>query len=255
MMNVSVLASGSKGNVTYVGNKDCKILIDLGMNITYIKDKLHELEILPNDIDYILFTHTHSDHTKALKNYIKKYQPTICVSQSMFDELKELHKYENVLIYDNDLDLKGIKISFFNTSHDANDARGFIINNGKSTLVYVTDTGYINGKHFTKLRNKEMYIIESNHDPELLRNSKYPVWLQNRILSDYGHLSNEMASFYIAKLIGPKTQKVILAHLSEENNDSKIALETLKSTLAEHKIKFNNYECARQKEKTEVTVI
>ena len=254
-MRLSVLASGSKGNVTYIGNKQTKLLIDIGMNITYIKDKLRELEILPEEIDYILITHTHSDHTNALKRFIKKYKPTVCVSQKMFDELPDLHDYKNILIYDKDLIFNDIKIKFFNTSHDAPDARGFIISDKKSSIVYVTDTGYINGKHFNKLKNKDIYIIESNHDPEILRNGKYPVWLQNRILSDYGHLSNEMASFYLAKLIGPKTKNVILAHLSEDNNSEEVALETLETTLTEHGIKFNNYECAKQKEKTKEIIL
>ncbi len=254
-MKLSVLASGSKGNVTYIGNKQTKLLIDIGMNITYIKDRLRELEILPEDIDYILLTHTHSDHTSALKRFIKNYKPTVCVSQKMFNELPVLHDYTKVLIYDEELKFDGIKINFFNTSHDAPDARGFIISDNKSSIVYVTDTGYINGKYFNKLKNKDVYIIESNHDPEILRNGKYPVWLQNRILSDYGHLSNEMASFYLAKLIGPKTKNVILAHLSADNNSEEAALETLKSTLVEHEIKFNNYMCARQKEKTKEIIL
>ena len=100
-----------------------------------------------------------------------------------------------------------------------------------------------------------MYIIESNHDPQKLREGKYPVWLQNRILSDYGHLSNQMTGTYLSKLIGPKTKKIILAHLSEENNDKELSLKTVKDILKESAIKFNNIECAKQFINTEVDVV
>ena len=74
-------------------------------------------------------------------------------------------------------------------------------------MALITDTGYLNRKHFKKLENKDLYIFESNYDPELLMNGKYPKWLQQRVNGDEGHLSNEMSSFYLCKLIGPKTKK------------------------------------------------
>ncbi len=86
-------------------------------------------------------------------------------------------------------------------------------------------------------------------------NGSYPKWLKSRILSDQGHLSNNATGFYLSKLIGPKTKKVVLAHLSKENNDEEIALATVKKTLKEYDIEFENISIARQKERTETIVV
>ena len=58
-MLVSVLASGSEGNSTYIETTDTKILIDIGMNTKYITNRLEELGIDSKEIDYIFMTHTH----------------------------------------------------------------------------------------------------------------------------------------------------------------------------------------------------
>ena len=89
----------------------------------------------------------------------------------------------------------------------------------------------------------------------MLLNGSYPKWLKTRILSDHGHLSNNSAGFYLSKLIGPNTKKIILAHLSKENNTSDEAIRTVKKTLNEYDITFDNIEVAKQKEKTEKIVI
>ena len=103
-----------------------------------------------------------------------------------------------------------------------------------------------------KEENKTYYIIESNHDTEMLINGPYPEYLQRRILSDKGHLSNELCAGYLSRLIGEKTKKIILAHLSESNNTPSQALETVNSILLENQKEFSNIICASQHEITEV---
>lgn len=250
-MLVSVLASGSEGNCTYVETKDVKLLIDIGMNIKYISEKLSEVGVSPEEIDYIFMTHTHHDHIGALSSFIKKYSPTIVLTQSMYNDLEALHNYDKVDIRDDSYRCGSTLIENFKTSHDANDARGYIISDDTSSMVYMTDTGYLNQKYFKKLYNKKLYIMESNHDVEMLINGRYPKWLKSRILSDKGHLSNNAAGFYLAKLIGPDTKKVILAHLSKENNEEKIALNTVLKTLNEYEVSFDNIGVAKQREKSE----
>lgn len=255
MMKVSVLASGSEGNCTYVETIKHKVLIDIGMNVKYITEKLAELDVNPQEIDLVLISHVHNDHVSALNNFIKKYKPTICLSQSMFLELESIKDYENIIIYDDQMVFDNLTIQVFKTSHDTNDSRGFVLTSDNSSLVYVTDTGYINYKHFDLLKNKNMYIFESNHDAEMLLNSKYPAWLKKRVVGDKGHLSNKDSSIYLSKLIGDNTKKIILAHLSKDNNTEEIALKTIEEVFLEYQIPFKNIECARQREKTEVVTI
>lgn len=251
-MLVNVLASGSKGNSTLIKTDKLNILIDAGMNLKYLNEQLSKLDMTMDDINYLFLTHTHNDHIGALKSIIKKNNPVICMGAKMFTDLEYLNDYDNILILVDSLDLEDIHIDIIRTSHDASESLGYIFTSGESSLVYITDTGYINSKYFNKLRNKKMYIMESNHDVEMLMHGKYPAWLKQRVLGDKGHLSNQSSSFYLSKLIGDNTNYVVLAHLSHENNTEEIAVNTLKDTLKDYDVEFDNIYVAKQNEKTEL---
>ncbi len=250
-MLVSVLASGSEGNSCYVETNDTKILIDLGMNTKYITTKLSDLGVLAEDIEYVFLTHTHSDHTGAIQTFIKKNSPHVVLTKNMLRDVPVLEDYEGTLIDDGVIQIGKTTVTPFKTSHDAVDSRGYLIEDDESSFVYMTDTGYLNQKYFEMLSNKNIYIMEANHDVEMLMNGPYPKWLKSRILSDHGHLSNNSAGFYLSKLIGPDTKKIILAHLSKENNTPNDALNTVEKTLLEYDIDFKNIEVAGQREATE----
>ena len=254
-MRICVLASGSKGNSTYIETANHKILIDIGKNKKYIGDKLAEIGVKAIEIDYIIISHLHNDHISALPTFIKKNNPTICLSQQMFQELPSIHEYENILIYEDEIILNNLKIKAIKSSHDATDSRNFIIEEGDKSVVYVTDTGYVNSKNFNNLKNKNVYLFESNHDIEMLNNGPYPKWLKDRMISDIGHLSNKASSFYLTKLVGENTKKIVLMHLSEKNNSEEKCLETIKNTFKEYEINFKNISCARQEEVSEVIIL
>ena len=251
-MRVCVLSSGSKGNCTYVETSSHKYLIDLGRNKKYIVDKLKEIDVKPQDIDYILISHSHDDHISALEGFTKTYKTKVCLTEEILSHLSFMKNYENLIIYDDNLNLMEDIITTIKVSHDSNDARNFIIEDGKYSLCYITDTGYINHKYFKLLENRTIYLFESNHDIEMLQEGPYPVWLKKRVLSDSGHLSNISAGVYLSKFIGDKTKKVILIHLSETNNTPEIALKTVKDTFKEYDVKFNKITCASQNEISEV---
>lgn len=251
-MLVSVLASGSKGNSTLITTDRVKILIDAGKNQKYLETALNQINLSLKDIDYILITHTHADHTSALKTIIKSHKPTIVLTELMYQDLDYLKNYENILLLTDNLELEDLVIENIKTSHDTSDSRGYIVTQGNSSVVQITDTGYLNQKYFKKLQNKTIYIFESNHNIEMLMHGRYPKWLKARVSSDVGHLSNESSAFYLTKLIGENTKEIILAHLSEENNTPEIALETLNKEFAENNIKFNNIVVAKQEERTDL---
>lgn len=253
-MRVVVLASGSEGNSTYIETNEIKLLIDLGKNTKYIKLKLESIGVNPEDINYILISHTHKDHTSALKTFVNRYKTTVLLSQEMFYDLEEIKEYENIMIYDDDLYLKDLTIRTIKSSHDAPDARNFVLESCGKSVVYVTDTGYVNRKYFEILKNRDFYLFESNHDIEMLLNGPYPKWLKTRVVGSYGHLSNKDSSFYLSKLIGDNTKKIVLMHLSHVNNTEEKALEMIHETFKEYEIAFNNIVCAKQSEITEVLV-
>ena len=243
-MKISVLASGSKGNCTYIASNNTKILIDVGMTNLYIEKKLILLGINPNDINFIFITHTHTDHIAGLKVFLKKHHPKVFLTQDMYNELYDvLNDYE---ILEDKILLNDLEIDYFKTSHDT-DSVGYIIKNNDKEVVYVTDTGYINVKNLKKINNKDLYIFESNHDIEMLMNNpNYPYQIKQRILGDKGHLSNNQCHEYLKKIIGNKTKYIVLAHLSEQNNNPDIALNNL-SDIENIKIMI-----AKQNESTEL---
>ena len=195
-MKVSVLSSGSKGNTTYIETKNAKILIDAGNSSKYILEKLQELNVNPNDIDAILITHIHVDHVKGLPVLLKKINPCVYMTEKMHPYLDYIENY--TIIETDTITIKDIEVNVIKTSHDTDDSVGYIINNEGKSIVYITDTGYINRKYFDLLKNRNIYIMESNHDVEMLNNGKYPFELRQRILSDKGHLSNYDSAKYLS---------------------------------------------------------
>lgn len=254
-MKVCVLSSGSKGNCTYVETDEAKILIDLGTSSLYVENALKEINVDPNSIDIILLTHTHVDHTAGLKVFLKKYSTTLYLTEKMYEDIKEDIKITDCCFIQNSFLYKDTYIDYIKTSHDVTDSNGYIIESNTSSVVYITDTGYINYKNETKLKNKNIYILESNHDVEMLRNGKYPYHLQQRILSDSGHLSNEECAKYLSKYIGENTKTIFLAHLSDENNSPEVAMKTVVNILKENNKLIDDIRIAYQKEKTELVEV
>ena len=248
-MRVSVLSSGSKGNTTYIETDNTKILIDIGNTAKYVKEKLEEFEVDPNDLDAILITHTHQDHVKGLRVFEKQYNTLVYVSDIM---LKSLGYLENYKLLEDSFDIKDIHVDMIKTSHDTEDSKGYIISDSVSSIVYITDTGYINRKYLDLLSNRDLYIMESNYDAQMLMNGKYPFHLRQRILSDKGHLSNYDSALYLSSFISSNTKYILLAHLSEENNTEEIAYNTLTERLRDDNRYFPNIIIAKQDKETEL---
>lgn len=249
-MKVIVLSSGSKGNTTYIETENAKILIDAGNTCKYILNKLESYNIDPTSIDAILITHTHVDHIKGLPVLLKKINPCVYITEKMHPYMEYLENYH--IITEESFKIKDIEIEVIKTSHDTEDSVGYIINNKNKSIVYITDTGYINKRYFDLLKNKDIYIMESNHDIEMLNNSSYPFATRQRILSDKGHLSNYDSAKYLSKLVGDKTKYILLAHLSEENNTKDLAYNTLIERLNKENIQIDNIIITSQNKETEL---
>lgn len=250
-MRICNLASGSKGNCTYIETKNHKILIDVGTTSIQIEKNLFEIGVNPSDIDIVLITHAHIDHIKGLKVFNKKYKPQIYITDLILKEANLLDMECN-LIQDLD-DIKDVKITSINLSHDVKDIKGYIIEEDKASVVYITDTGYINELYFDYIKNKSIYIFESNHDIEkLMNNSNYPHNTKIRILGDKGHLSNKDSAYYLSKLIGDNTKYIVLAHLSEQNNTEELALTCLIETLKCKNLSAPKILIAKQDEISEI---
>ena len=184
-MRIVVLGSGSKGNSTFIDLWDKKILIDVGFSYKQISEKLSFINVDPHEIDALLITHDHTDHTYGLKVFLNKVKPTLFITPEV-ENFCLVTKYENSEYLTDEMIYYGTLIKPIPLSHDALTINGYLIENDTESLVYITDTGYINQRNFIYLKNKNYYILESNHDTEMLIKGPYPEYLQRRILpSDY----------------------------------------------------------------------
>lgn len=248
-MKVKVLASGSKGNSTLVRTERINILVDIGITYQQLYSELEKINLTPKDISAILVTHTHSDHIKGLSALVKKTNLKVYALEEMVDELSKKIPLDNIFLYENPLELDELKINLIRISHDV-EGVGFIIEHKNHSLVYITDTGYINQKYLPLMKNKEVYIIESNHDEEMLMEGPYPYILKQRVISDKGHLSNKTTAEYLLKTVGENTKKIVLAHISENNNTEELALSTTKELLEQNNI-YKDIIIAKQYESLE----
>lgn len=246
-MKVKTIASGSKGNCTIVLCDKTNLIIDMGISYLALKRSLEENSLSFNDFKAILITHCHKDHIKGLSSLIKHTKINAYIPEKMYDELKEILPKERCIFIDDQFAINDVYIELIHTSHDTKCSVGYIIFFNNKSLVYVTDTGYINRKFLAKMTEKDIYIIESNHDEVMLMDGPYPRFLKERVISDTGHLSNKTTAKYLKKIVGKNTKYILLAHLSEKNNTEEKALKEVSAELPQNNI---NILIARQDEES-----
>ena len=233
-MKFYIIQSGSKGNATILEHNNRLLLIDDGIFYISIKSALESLNFNIMNVEALLITHEHSDHTKGIK-----YLPPLPIYTK-----KGTYDGDNVnyVDYFKPFELIGLKITPLLTSHDAINPCGFLFENQDEKLVYMTDTGYIPELSLDYMNNADYYIIESNHDVNMQLDSNRPAQLINRILSDEGHLSNVDSASYMASLVGQRTKQIFLAHISQDANTPEIALSTYKKIFKKKHINLDNIE-------------
>lgn len=233
------IASGSKGNCTYLEYKDFKILIDAGISYKRINLALADKGFDVKTITHVFLTHEHVDHIKGIQTLFKNINVPIYTSKGTAKSisLTSLGHYNDNLIILEPLEsvfLDDLEITSFPLSHDASEPFGFVVKNHHFKIAYITDTGYIRENLIPLLSNADLYYMEANHDPFLLQNSSRPYHTIKRILTEKGHLSNEDSAYYFAQMVGNKTKQVIMAHISDECNTNDIIIKTYEDVLLAH---------------------
>ncbi|SPN73991.1 ribonuclease Z,Predicted metal-dependent RNase, consists of a metallo-beta-lactamase domain and an RNA-binding KH domain,ribonuclease Z,Metallo-beta-lactamase superfamily [Chlamydia serpentis] len=229
------LASGSKGNSTYLGTASCKILIDLGVSRQVVTRELLSMNIHPEDIQAIFVTHEHYDHIVGIKNFVKMYNtPIVCNLDTAraLCQLLEIHPEFKIFSTGSSFCFHDLQIQTFNVPHDALDPVGFLFNYREKRIGFCTDLGWVTSWITHELYDCDYLLIESNHDPELVRQSQRPDVYKKRVLSKLGHISNYECGNLLQKIITPRLKKLYLAHLSSECNNPELAFVTVSEAIA-----------------------
>lgn len=214
-MLYDVISSGSKGNATLVVSGEDAILLDFGISKKKVTLSCREYGLGFESIEGFFVTHSHSDHASHISSAPKDL---VYASTLTLPSLEGTIASSRFLLPLTPVDVGPFRITPVPLSHDAKNPMGFLVEDGKESLVYVTDTGFVPESDFDALRDRTYYIFESNHDSELLFHSGRPDSLIRRIISDKGHLSNTDCAYYLSVLMGEKTKEIVLAHLSDECN-------------------------------------
>lgn len=232
--SVCTLASSSKGNAVYVRLGGDEILIDAGISCKRLTDALRSLNTDISRIKAIFITHEHSDHVSGLETVSKKHKIPIHFTEPSARAHLRSAKTEHTaavsiihpLLYTEQVG--SLTVRSFVTPHDSAASVGFIVTDGtdEHTLALATDIGCVTDEVSDALIGCENVILESNHDENMLLCGAYPYELKRRILSERGHLSNEAAAAFVARLAASGTKRILLAHLSQDNNLPEIAYHT-----------------------------
>lgn len=235
MFRAATLASGSSGNCTVVSDGRIHILIDAGISTRRISQNLKELGIELRHISGVLITHEHTDHVAALPVLCRQTEAALFTAEGTAFALcarwPELEERFRVFTPGQRFVLGDWEVGTFATSHDCACPAGFTVEDGARKLALCTDTGYVTPQARERVQGAHTLIGEFNYDPEMLRRGPYPLHLQERIRGNLGHLSNEMGGELAAWAAQQGTSRVVLAHLSQENNRPELALKAAEQAL------------------------
>ena len=236
-MQISVFASGSSGNCLLVSSGDSNVLIDAGISMRRISAGLTQAGIVWRDIGGVLITHEHSDHIYGLKTLLRHYSVPIyaprTVANRLYGMLPGIESCLRIIPVNPTVSVAGFQVRAFHTPHDTDESVGYRLD-ADGSFSLATDMGHITNEVLEGLIGADTVLIEANHDLDMLRFGPYPAHLKLRILSDHGHLSNEDCGNLARKLCENGTRRIILGHLSRENNRPDLALNTIRACLREY---------------------
>lgn len=233
MLQISVLASSSRGNATVISGGGTHLLVDTGISALRIRKGLKECGLTVPQLAGIFYTHEHQDHTCGLGVLARKDSLNIYCSRYLARDLRGAapHALYTYLEPGSPVQVGAISVTPFCVSHDAADPFGYVFECEGVRLGYVTDTGRIIRGMPELLSGVHALYLESNYDPEMLQNSGRPYELINRISGNWGHLSNQQACEFVRSVAHPDLQHIILAHISPECNTPEKARQAMQQTL------------------------
>lgn len=229
MARFCTLCSSSSGNSSYIGTGNGGILIDAGTNAKQLTLALESISVSPETIHGIFITHEHTDHIGALRVFASRYHIPVYSTKGTLGAMdKSGHlkgDFSAEVINSDGVEINGMFVKSFRTSHDSAESCGYTVLLPDETKISVcTDTGIITQDIIDNVTGSDLILLESNHDKKMLNDGPYPYYLKQRILSNQGHLSNEACAEAACHFVNTGTTRLILGHLSRDNNTASAAL-------------------------------
>lgn len=231
-MRVTILASGSSGNITLLETERTRLLVDAGLGKRETLARLAAVEANVDRLDGILITHEHSDHCSGLPQMLGLWKAPLFVTEPTMDVLnrtlpdtlaKRLRGVEAIHA-GQQFTIGDIDVHAFAIPHDAVDPVAFTFRANGCKFAVVTDLGYMPELAKVHLRDADCLVLESNHDLDMLKVGPYPWVVKQRVLSRTGHLSNHAVSEFLSDPDGfdGRARYLVLAHISQENNNPEL---------------------------------
>ncbi len=217
---VCTLASGSKGNATYISDGETSILIDAGLSGIELQRRLASRDLCPENLDAIIVTHEHSDHVRGVGILSRRYKLPVYINPKTHQASPRIGKLHETRPFEcgTTFHVNKMAIHPFAISHDAENPAGFTIGQNGTTVGIATDLGIATAMVRQHLKRCALLILEANHDLTMLETGPYPWPLKQRIRGRTGHLSNPDSKKLLKELQHKGLRHVILGHLSEINN-------------------------------------
>lgn len=239
-VNFNMVSSGSRGNSSLIWDEENLLIVDFGITLKRLRERMAVNGI--GKLETSLFvSHEHSDHSSGVKMLARNIPLSVYTREmtAMAMGVREAYSIKDSVVMGN------FEITAFSVPHDAADPVAYGIRCGRRKISVISDLGYMTDEIKEQLKGSDVLAIEANHDENLLKTGSYPEMLKRRILSNHGHLSNRQTAENISDLVNDDT-RIVLTHLSQENNRPEIAFSEIEKALAEKGTRYGHLECASQ---------
>ncbi len=236
-MKLISLQSGSNGNCVYVEAAGVRLLVDAGISGIKAAERLEQHGRDIRQVDAVLISHDHSDHTRCLGVYQRKFGLPVYTTQKTWQAAAGWNHLGRVAIQTFEagatLCFGAVRVETVPTPHDGVDGVAFVVDDGQLRVGILTDLGHVFAELPPVINSLDAVLLESNYDPQMLAEGRYPAFLKQRIRGPGGHLSNGEAAELVQRAAGQRLRWACLGHLSQDNNRPDVALQTWRTVLGD----------------------
>ena len=234
--SVAILSSGSVGNSILVESDGRAVLIDAGISCRELEKRMSVVGVEPTQVEAIVLTHEHADHMRGARRFCSEHHVPVYATKGTLALTPLDGTKRTVIAAGHGFEIGQLRLRPFKVRHLAAEPVAFTIISGSKKIGIASDLGSITTNVIEEMSESDLILVEANYDEKMLLAGTYPEFLKRAIRGDHGHLSNADAGALSAKAAAENTEKVVLVHLSKENNTPEKARETVTRSLERAKL-------------------